>query len=257
MSYMYMHSTHAHALHKRTSLRTPPRAAERSMAVVMAATAAARPPTVDLRPLAAMAATSERPARVGMGTGQYVAAGWLGGRAAEFERWRRRCAPYHAEKSRACLRMMVEELQWNLSQKDLGQVPSEHPRSLPKAVPDALPVRRESRCASSSQLQQPVKTRRGRHPDPASVPSAVARARLLPESSLMWWRRAPVGESHLLAHTAATGQPFSLASAEGAAWATHLRARAPRQRNLAVGRRRQRRRCTCVHLCLSFEPEKW
>ena len=57
MSYMYMHSTHAHALHKRTSLRTPPRAAERSMAVVMAATAAARPPTVDLRPLAAMAAS--------------------------------------------------------------------------------------------------------------------------------------------------------------------------------------------------------
>jgi hypothetical protein len=80
-----MHSTHAHALHKRTSLPTPPRAAERSMAVIMAATAAARPPTVDLRPLAAMAATSERPARVGVSTGQYVAAGWLGERVAELE----------------------------------------------------------------------------------------------------------------------------------------------------------------------------
>ena len=80
-----MHSTHAHALHKRTSLPTPLRAAERSMAVIMAATAAARPPTVDLRPLAAMAATSERPARVGVSTGQYVAAGWLGERVAELE----------------------------------------------------------------------------------------------------------------------------------------------------------------------------
>ena len=85
MMCMYMHSTHAHALHKRTSLPTPPRAAERSMAVIMAATAAARPPTVDLRPLAAMAATSERPARVGVSTGQYVAAGWLGERVAELE----------------------------------------------------------------------------------------------------------------------------------------------------------------------------
>ena len=65
-----MHSTHAHALHKRTSLPTPLRAAERSMAVIMAATAAARPPTVDLRPLAAMAATSERPAMVGVSTSQ-------------------------------------------------------------------------------------------------------------------------------------------------------------------------------------------
>ena len=37
---MYMHSTHAHALHKRTSLPTPLRAAERSMAVIMAAIAA-------------------------------------------------------------------------------------------------------------------------------------------------------------------------------------------------------------------------
>ena len=55
------------------------------MVVIMAAAAAARPPTVDLRPLAAMAATSERPARVGVSTGQYVAAGWLGERVAELE----------------------------------------------------------------------------------------------------------------------------------------------------------------------------
>ena len=65
-----MHSTHAHALHKRTSLPTPLRAAERSMAVIMAAAAATRPPTVDLRPLAAIAATSERPAMVGVSTSQ-------------------------------------------------------------------------------------------------------------------------------------------------------------------------------------------
>ena len=55
------------------------------MAVVMAATAATRPPTVDLRPLAAMAATSERPARVGVGSSQHMAMGWLGERVAEFE----------------------------------------------------------------------------------------------------------------------------------------------------------------------------
>ena len=80
-----MHGTYAHALHKRTSLPKSPRAAERSMAVIRAATAAARPPTVDLRPLAAMAATSERPARVGVSTSQYVATGWLGERVTEFE----------------------------------------------------------------------------------------------------------------------------------------------------------------------------
>ena len=55
------------------------------MAVIMSATAAARPPTVDLRPLAAMAATSERPARVGVSTSQCVAAGWLRERVAELE----------------------------------------------------------------------------------------------------------------------------------------------------------------------------
>ena len=88
-----MHSTHAHVLHKHTSLPTPLRAAERSMAVIMSATAAARPPTVDLRPLAAMAATSERPARVGVSTSQYVAAGRLGGRGSEFERPRGGRAP--------------------------------------------------------------------------------------------------------------------------------------------------------------------
>ena len=107
---MYMHSTHAHALHKRTSLRTPPRAAERSMAVVMAATAAARPPTVDLRPLAAMAATSERPARVGVGTGER---GLRGGRAEASLSSSSRSgrAPSDAVKSLLSFRMMVEELE--------------------------------------------------------------------------------------------------------------------------------------------------
>lgn len=66
-------------------LLTPLRAAERSMAVIMAVVAAVPRPTVDLRPLAAMAATSERPARVGVSTSQYVAAGWLGERVAELE----------------------------------------------------------------------------------------------------------------------------------------------------------------------------
>ena len=55
------------------------------MAVIMSAIAAARPPTADLRPLAAMAATSERPARVGVSTSQYVVVGWLDGSVAEFE----------------------------------------------------------------------------------------------------------------------------------------------------------------------------
>jgi len=63
------------------------------MAAATAAAAAARPPTVDLPPLAAMAATSERPARVGVSTSQYVAAGRLGGRGSEFERPRGGRAP--------------------------------------------------------------------------------------------------------------------------------------------------------------------
>ena len=69
------------------------------MAAAAVAVMAARPPAVDLWPLAAMAAASERPARVGEGTGECVVMGWLGARVAEFERWRRRRAPYHAEKS--------------------------------------------------------------------------------------------------------------------------------------------------------------
>ena len=60
----------------------PSQAAERLIAAAAMAAVAARPPAVDLRPLAAMEMAIKRPARVGVGTGQYVAAGWLGGRVA-------------------------------------------------------------------------------------------------------------------------------------------------------------------------------
>ena len=82
---MYMHATYAHALHERTSLEAPPRAVERLVAVATAVAACARPPTVEPRPSVAKAATIERPVRVEEGTGQHVAAGWLGERVAEFE----------------------------------------------------------------------------------------------------------------------------------------------------------------------------
>ena len=80
-----MGSTHACEPQKHTSLEAPPRAAERTVAASAAVAVRPRPPVIDLRPLAAMAATSERPARVGVSTGQYVAAGWLGERVAELE----------------------------------------------------------------------------------------------------------------------------------------------------------------------------
>ena len=67
---MYMHMTYAHASHGRTSVGSPPRAAERSVVEAAVAAVAARPPAVDLRPLATMATASERPARVGVGTGE-------------------------------------------------------------------------------------------------------------------------------------------------------------------------------------------
>ena len=73
-----MHMTYAHTSHERTSVESPPRVAERMVAEAAVAAAAARPPAVDLQPLAAMATASERPARVGVGTGER---GLQGGRA--------------------------------------------------------------------------------------------------------------------------------------------------------------------------------
>ena len=55
------------------------------MAAAAIVAVAARAPAVDVRPLAAMAAAIERPARVGVGSSQHMAMGWLGERVAEFE----------------------------------------------------------------------------------------------------------------------------------------------------------------------------
>ena len=66
---MHMHSMRAHALHKRTSVGTPWRAAERFVAAAAAMAAAPRAPVVVPQPSLATAATSERPERVGEGTG--------------------------------------------------------------------------------------------------------------------------------------------------------------------------------------------
>ena len=52
---MYMHMTYEHTSHERTSVESPPRVAERMVAEAAVAAVAARPPAVDLRPLAAMA----------------------------------------------------------------------------------------------------------------------------------------------------------------------------------------------------------
>ena len=103
-----MHGTHAHAPHERTSLMTPPQTVETSVAV--AAAAAARPPAFYRRPLAAMATTSERPARVGVGTGER---GLRGGRAegSLSSSSRSGRAPSDAVKSLLSFRMMVEELE--------------------------------------------------------------------------------------------------------------------------------------------------
>ena len=84
-SAMYMHAKYAHALHERTSLGKPRRTVERSVAVAAAVAARPRPPAVEPRPSASMAATNERPVRVGEGTGEHMAVGWLKGKGTEFE----------------------------------------------------------------------------------------------------------------------------------------------------------------------------
>ena len=66
---MYMHSMRARALHKRTSVGTPRRAAERLVAAAAAMAAAPWTPAIVPLPSLATAATSERPERVGEGTG--------------------------------------------------------------------------------------------------------------------------------------------------------------------------------------------
>jgi len=73
-----MHGTYAHAPHKRTSLGSPRRAAERSKAAASAMAASPRTLTVEPRPSAAMAATIERPMVVGVGSGEHVDTGLAG-----------------------------------------------------------------------------------------------------------------------------------------------------------------------------------
>ena len=63
-----MHSMQACAVHKRTSVGTPRRAAERLVAAAAAMGAAPRTPAVVPLPSIATAATSERPERVEEGT---------------------------------------------------------------------------------------------------------------------------------------------------------------------------------------------
>ena len=64
-----MYSMRAHALHKRTSVGTPRRAAERFVAAAAAMAAAPKTRAVVPQPSLATAATIERPERVGEGTG--------------------------------------------------------------------------------------------------------------------------------------------------------------------------------------------
>ena len=64
-----MHGTYARELQQRTSLGTPIPAAKRAVAAAVVAAATAQRPVVQQQPMAAMAAQSERPVRVGMGSG--------------------------------------------------------------------------------------------------------------------------------------------------------------------------------------------
>ena len=64
-----MHSMQACAVHKRTSVGTLLRPTERLMAAAAAMAAAPRTPAIVPLPSLATAATSERPERIGEGTG--------------------------------------------------------------------------------------------------------------------------------------------------------------------------------------------
>ena len=82
---MHVHRSYADAPHKRTSVGTPPRAAERVVLAAAGAGAPPRPASIEPRPLAAAATTTERPVRLGECTSEHVTVGQLGGRVTEFE----------------------------------------------------------------------------------------------------------------------------------------------------------------------------
>ena len=69
MRCVYEHGMQARAPLKRTLVETPPQAAERLVSAAVVLIAAPRTPAEEPRPSAAIAATIERPVRVGEGTG--------------------------------------------------------------------------------------------------------------------------------------------------------------------------------------------
>ena len=125
--------------------------------------------------------------------------------------------------------------------------------ALPRAVPNPLPVGWESGCARSKHSQPSINT----HPDqthaPASAVVGVARIELWPEKPPTWSHLVWRGEPCPLSHRATTGKIVPRASTEEMARAARQRARAPRQRTLMVGRRRQRWHCTY----LPHHPSFW